>query len=66
MNDDDNPKAIFPFDYFDPIKRRWVRARWKAKKADIEARGGRIVGPGWVPRDVDGRHGPSTDTDRSD
>lgn len=36
---------LFPFDLPDPFKpARWRRARWKATRADIETRGGRIVG----------------------
>jgi hypothetical protein len=41
--------TLYPFEIFDPLKKRWRRTRWRATMADIEARGGRIVGPGWLP-----------------
>jgi hypothetical protein len=46
---DDDPHILYPFELFDPIRKRWHRARWKATKADIETRGGRITGPGYLP-----------------
>jgi hypothetical protein len=56
MDTNDDPRVLFPFELFDPLKKRWRRARWKASRKDIEARGGRIVGPGWIPNKVDGRY----------
>lgn len=48
---------IFPFRFFDPIRGRWIKARYKATKAEIVARYERweITGPGWTPTDVEGR-----------
>lgn len=38
---------LFPFSYYDEIRRRWVRARYKARIEDIRARYAhhRIDGP---------------------
>lgn len=46
---------LYPFRYFDPLRRRWVTARWKAS---IEALCERdepfqITGPGWTPPNID-------------
>ena len=29
---------LFPFRFFDPIRDRWIQARYKATRADIAAR----------------------------
>jgi hypothetical protein len=29
---------LYAFEYFDPIRKRWLRGRYIATKADIEAR----------------------------
>ena len=31
------PLVLFPFRYFDPIRKRWVRARYVAERHEIEA-----------------------------
>ena len=38
---------LYPFDYYDPIRRRWVRARYVAELSVIAERyeASRIVGP---------------------
>ena len=38
---------LYPFSYFDPMRRRWVRARYRASIEDITASHGavRIEGP---------------------
>ena len=33
-----SPLALFPFRFFDPIRKRWVRARYLAERNQIEAR----------------------------
>ena len=42
---------LFPFRFFDPIRRRWIRARYKATPEEIAARYEKweITGPGWTP-----------------
>jgi hypothetical protein len=42
---------LFPFEYFDPIRKRWVQARYRALFDAIADRGQpfRITGPGWSP-----------------
>ena len=39
-------KLLYAFDYFDPLRRRWVRARYRAEEHEIRARYGtfRLVG----------------------
>ena len=37
--------VLYPFEIFDPIRKRWRPARWKATAEDIAARGARICGP---------------------
>ena len=32
------PLLLFPFRFFDPIRKRWVRARYVAERHQIEAR----------------------------
>jgi hypothetical protein len=49
MDTDDDPRTLYPFELFDPVKTRWRVALRKATRSDIEARGGRITGPGWLP-----------------
>lgn len=51
---------LFPFKYWDPLRKRWVQARYKATKADMAARYEmwEITGPAWTPTDVDGRDKP--------
>ena len=34
----DTPRELFPFRYFDPIRKRWMDARYKATREDIAAR----------------------------
>lgn len=47
---------LFPFRYFDPIRNRWITARYKATPEDIAARYEKweITGPGWRPSSVGG------------
>lgn len=49
---------LFPFKFYDPLRKRWIRARYKATREEIAARYDKweITGPGWRPRDVDGRY----------
>ena len=51
---------LFPFKFFDPIRGRWIQARYKATREDIAARYEKweITGPGWVPSDVGGSFVP--------
>lgn len=48
------PSEIFPFRFFDPIRGRWVQARYKATPEDIAKRHERweITGPGWTPNPI--------------
>lgn len=48
---------LFPFKFYDPIRKRWIQARYKATREDIAARYEKweIKGSGWTPHDVDGR-----------
>jgi hypothetical protein len=41
------PLELYPFSYWDEMRKRWVKARYVATKADIEARHPkhRIKGP---------------------
>lgn len=54
------PLELFPFSYFDELRGRWVRARYKATREDIAARHERweITGPGWTPARVGGSFAP--------
>jgi hypothetical protein len=51
-SDNDKPAdwqrlELYPFSYFDPLRRKWMKARYVATLADIEARytQSRIEGP---------------------
>ena len=48
---------LFPFRFFDPIRGRWIQARYKATPGEIAARYEKweITGPGWTPSEVEGR-----------
>jgi hypothetical protein len=56
--DDSVALELFPFRFFDPIRKRWVEARYRASREDIAQRYERweIIGPPWVPPDVDRRN----------
>lgn len=47
---------LFPFRYFDPLRKRWVQGRYKATLEQIEARYAQweITGPAWTPPDIGG------------
>ena len=47
---------LFPFKFFDPIRGRWITARYKVSRTEIAARYERweITGPGWTPSEVGG------------
>ncbi|MFZ3320734.1 MAG: hypothetical protein WA190_00070 [Usitatibacter sp.] len=49
--------TLFAFEYLDPVRRRWIRARYKATREEIAKRYEKweITGPGLTPSDVDGR-----------
>jgi hypothetical protein len=51
---------LFPFKFFDPIRARWITARYKATLGEIAARYERweITGPGWTPSQVGGSFVP--------
>ena len=34
----DAPDPLYPFSYYDDLRRRWLRARYKASLKDIQAR----------------------------
>jgi hypothetical protein len=38
MVDEAAPEPLYPFSYYDALRGRWVRARYKASRADIEKR----------------------------
>ena len=42
-----SPLLLYPFRYFDPVRRRWIRARYVAERHEIESRYAQreIVGP---------------------
>lgn len=54
---DDDPRALYPFRFFDPVRKRWINARYKATREAIAQRYEKweITGPGWIPPNVDGR-----------
>lgn len=56
----DQMAELFPFRFFDPIRKRWVPARYKAMREDIAARYEKweITGPGWTPSPVGGSFVP--------
>ena len=45
---------LFPFKFFDPIRKRWIQARYKATREDIAEHYEKwqIIGPGWTPSPV--------------
>ena len=45
---------LFPFKFFDPLRKRWIQARYKATREEIAARYEKweITGPGWIPSEV--------------
>jgi hypothetical protein len=45
---------LFPFKFFDPLRGRWIQARYKATREEIAARYEKweITGPGWTPSSV--------------
>jgi hypothetical protein len=51
---------LFPFRFFDPIRGRWIQARYKATREEIAARYEKweITGPGWTPNPVGGSFVP--------
>jgi hypothetical protein len=51
---------LFLFRFFDPIRGRWVHARYKATPEEIAARYEKweITGPGWTPSQVGGSFVP--------
>ena len=51
---------LFAFKFFDPIRGRWIHARYKATREEIAARylKWEITGPGWTPADVGGSFVP--------
>ena len=55
-------ELLYPFRYFDPIRNRWLQARYKARKVDIAARhqGWEVTGPGWKPEGSGGQYRPPT------
>jgi hypothetical protein len=58
---------LFPFKFFDPIRKRWVPARYKATPEEIAARYEKweIIGSGWTPSQIGGSFVPFTEnTDR--
>ena len=59
---DDADRLLYPFRYFDPIRSRWLQARYKACKADIAARHQQweVTGPGWKPEGGGGQFLPPT------
>jgi hypothetical protein len=57
MDEKSQRDPLYPFRFFDPIRKRWVDARYRATRADIAAHYEKweITGPGWIPPDVDRR-----------
>lgn len=47
---------IFPFKFYDDLRGRWVKARYKATREEIAARYSKweITGPGWTPPSLGG------------
>jgi hypothetical protein len=56
----ETPPPLFPFRFFDPIRGRWVAARYKASREDIAKRYEKweITGPGEVPAGGQGQFKP--------
>lgn len=50
------PVMLYPFEYFDLVRRRWLRARYQARIDEIAHRypAFKIVGRGWSPSNVGG------------
>ena len=50
-------EPLYPFRFYDPLRKRWIQARYKASREEIAARYEKweVTGPGWTPSDVDGR-----------
>jgi hypothetical protein len=50
MDHDIESRTLYPFRYFDPLRKRWLTARYVATREDIAARYERweIIGPGEV------------------
>lgn len=57
MDETSKRERLYPFRFFDPVRRRWVDARYKATQDVIATRYEKweITGPGWIPPDVDRR-----------
>ena len=55
-------RLLYPFRYFDPIRNRWMKARYKARKDDIAARHAQweVTGPGWRSEGGNGQFIPPT------
>ena len=51
---------LFPFRFFDPIRGRWITARYRATPEEIGARYEKweITGPGWTPSPAGGSFVP--------
>jgi hypothetical protein len=51
---------LFPFKFYDPLRKRWIQARHKATREESHRamRSGKS-GPGWTPRNMDGRPHPN-------
>lgn len=47
---------LFPFKFFDPIRKRWIVARYKATREEVAKRYEKweVTGPGWAPSAVGG------------
>lgn len=45
---------LFPFKFYDPLRRRWIQARYRATREEIAARYElwEITGPGWTPSKI--------------
>lgn len=57
---DSAPLVLFPFRYRDPRTGKWVLARYKASRSELERRYAEweITGPGEVRRDIGGNFYP--------
>ncbi len=54
------PPLLYPFRFRDPLTGKWVRARYKASRSDLEKRYAEweITGPGEMRHDVGGSFNP--------
>jgi hypothetical protein len=54
------PIVVYPFRYRDPRTKRWVKARYRAERAEIAARYAEweITGPGEERRPIGGYFNP--------